>query len=411
MTHQSNKPENETLSDGGNVLLVWLALGPAIGMLAFMAMTPFYPLIASDLGVSVAALGQIITVTTLGSTVLALLAGPLADRYGHMRGLAVGVASTAISAGLIALSYGYMMLLVVGVVASIGQAIIRPAAQAIAGTRYQEHRRRRALSLVTAGLSGGGLIGFPVLTTIGGEYGWRWAFVLLASIAFVVTIALGHLARQDTPIERSGDVLSKELFNTYRSIMGNTVVVSLLVAALLRSAMIWGFYTYRAAFFIEQHRFTVEQAGFLITAAGVGLLAGSSIAGSKFAGKIASPIWLVSLTLSMGLIGWLVLGLTEINSGVATAGVVLFSLCLGMVAVPGRLLLLDASSRGIATTMTLNGAFSNLGIALGSGAGGILLATGGYHLVGVSLLSFGALSTTMVLLSSRQMQHAKAQEQ
>jgi MFS family permease len=60
-----------------------LCLATFVGVLTFVAPAPFFPAMARDLGVGVPLLGQVVAAMLLLSALLGLVAGPLADRYGH----------------------------------------------------------------------------------------------------------------------------------------------------------------------------------------------------------------------------------------------------------------------------------------------------------------------------------------
>src|SRR5215212_10873238 len=62
-----------------------LCLGMFVAMLTFVAPAPFFPAMARDLDVGVPLLGQVVAAMLLMSAAIGLVAGPLADSYGHRR--------------------------------------------------------------------------------------------------------------------------------------------------------------------------------------------------------------------------------------------------------------------------------------------------------------------------------------
>jgi predicted MFS family arabinose efflux permease len=68
--------------------------------------------------------------------------------------------------------------------------------------------------------------------------------------------------------------------------------------------------------------------------------------------------------------------------------------------VAGTTLLVNTTPAGSATTMVLNGSATNLGSAGGGLIGGILLATGGYAAIGLTLPLFAIASSLVIWLSS-----------
>src|SRR4028119_1258465 len=82
-----------------------------IGTLNLMAISPFLVDIADDLDSSVALLGQTSTATIFFGALVGLIAGPLADHYGHRRVLIVGFIALVVSALGAAAATSYALLL------------------------------------------------------------------------------------------------------------------------------------------------------------------------------------------------------------------------------------------------------------------------------------------------------------
>ena len=78
----------------GRSVLPALALGSFITTLTFAAPAPFLTDISEDFAVGVPLLGQITAAMLILSAPLALVAGPLADRYGSRRLILLGLAAT-----------------------------------------------------------------------------------------------------------------------------------------------------------------------------------------------------------------------------------------------------------------------------------------------------------------------------
>ena len=137
-----------------------LTLAVAVNIICSRALAVFLPVVAADLGTSVALLGQVPGATLLLAGVLALVAGPLADRYGHRRMLVIGVVSVVISAVATGLAPNLPILLAVTLVGAVARASVAPTAQAVVATMFANERvRRRALSWVTAGFSTATIVG------------------------------------------------------------------------------------------------------------------------------------------------------------------------------------------------------------------------------------------------------------
>src|SRR5687768_1678843 len=149
-------------SDGW--LVAAITLGPMLGTLGALALAPFLPVIAAELGTTVPLLGQVPALMTLAAAGLGLLAGPLADQYGHRRLLLVGSAAVVAYGVGTALAGSYALLLLAGLLGAVSRAIVSPVSLAVAATRFSGQRGRRVQSLVVAGIAGSGIVGVPLLT-------------------------------------------------------------------------------------------------------------------------------------------------------------------------------------------------------------------------------------------------------
>ncbi|MEZ4570614.1 MAG: MFS transporter [Thermomicrobiales bacterium] len=148
-------------------LLAPLALTSFIGLLNGFALGPFLPSISDDIGTSVPVLGQIATATFLMTAVGGLFVGPLADQLGHRRMILVGLVATIISAGGTALAPGSGSVLVTRMIGGVGGSVASGVPLAVAGSRFAGDARRRALSIITATVAAGAVVGAPMLTSIG----------------------------------------------------------------------------------------------------------------------------------------------------------------------------------------------------------------------------------------------------
>ena len=72
-----------------------LCLATFVGVLTFVAPAPVVAAEARGEGVGVPLLGQVVAAMLLLSALLGLVAGPLADRYGHRRLIVLGLSAAA----------------------------------------------------------------------------------------------------------------------------------------------------------------------------------------------------------------------------------------------------------------------------------------------------------------------------
>jgi predicted MFS family arabinose efflux permease len=163
----------------------WLALAAfAIGTEAFV-IAGLLPVVSADLQISVAATGQLVTAYALayalGSPILAVAFNNF-DR----RDVLTLALSGFIAANLLAVaSTSFPLLLASRVLMAMGAALCTPTAIGVAVALASPERRGRAVALVTSGITVATVIGVPLGTMIGNQFGWRATFVMVAALGAV----------------------------------------------------------------------------------------------------------------------------------------------------------------------------------------------------------------------------------
>lgn len=375
-----------------------IAIGAAcfLWMLNFLALTPFFPFVAKDLNTSVALLGQVTGLLALVSIPVGMITGPLADRYGHRKVLLAGMSTLGIGSLITAIAPSYGVLMLMAPFGAVSQAIIRPLAVAIAGTHLAGDNRRGAVGLATIGMSIGTMAGIPMLTTIAYFGGWRASFGFLTALNVLVTVYLAWSIPPDAPSAGDGS-RSRLGLSAYSSLVADFPTMLLIASSLVRSISLWGFNTYRGAFFVYRFGITSQEVGWIFTISGMGLFLGGAVASSRFA---RLPLhWLAIVgTAAIGLGGGLamVLPLRILPAIVLTA---LTSFGLGFSLVATDTLIVNRAAGQRATATSLNRVSTNIGVAVGSSGGGLMIAVDGYPLLGITVLSFGAVALLLLWLS------------
>lgn len=171
------------------VLILLSLCNFVIGTGAFVISGILEP-IGTDLGVSVAAAGQAMTVYALATALLAPLALVFTGRWPRRRALLVSMGIFAGGNLLCALAPSLPVLLLGRVVMGVG-AMFTPVAAGIAVALVEPARRGQALALVFLGVSLSYVVGLPLGAWLGLRFGWHWpiAAVALAAVAAAAALA------------------------------------------------------------------------------------------------------------------------------------------------------------------------------------------------------------------------------
>jgi predicted MFS family arabinose efflux permease len=377
----------------GRMVLPALCLGSFITTLNFAAPAPFFPAMAEDLDVSVALLGQVTAATMIVSAPLALVVGPLADRFGARRFIAVGLVGTAVSLFDYALAPIFAMLFIASLAGAISEATVPGLSLAIAGTRFSGAAARKAIGWTVAALASAPIIGIPILTTIGDIAGWRAAFLTAGFAAAVITV-LVMTWLPDDPRPATGAPPACGILDAYRPLLRDGAMRRLFACTLTRSLCWMGLLTYYGALLEERFDMDTTDIGLVYMLAGAGYFAGSLVAGGPLARLPARPLVAVSnivLALANAVIflAWLSTPLT-----IALLPVGTFAGAVGWVGLTSALA--AETPAGAGTTMVLNSSLFNLGAAIGAALGGLLLAVGGFDAVAIGLPLAGLLSALLI---------------
>lgn len=148
------------------------------------------PEVADELDVSTGMAGQLVTVFALTFAVGAPVLGVLLDPYPRRRVLLTALAVFALANLAAALAPGFAALVVLRAVAGLSAAVVSSTAFATAAQGAPKRQQGAYLSMVTAGLTVALFTGVPMGAWIGGLYGWRSTFVLIAGVALLATVVL-----------------------------------------------------------------------------------------------------------------------------------------------------------------------------------------------------------------------------
>ena len=378
------------------VVVGTLALATFVGMLGSFGLTPFLPVIAGELGVGVALLGQVPSLTNLLAAALGLVIGPLADGVGARRLLLLGLLAGVVGAIGVAVSVSYGMLLLVAVFTAVGRAAVLPVAQAIAGGHYTGAGRRRAIQWTIMGLSATAIVGIPLLTLVDAVLGWRAAFGGLALLSAGVVVLGRRTLPPDGPIARERVRLGA-ILPAYAPLRGHRATLGLLGWTLVGQVGISAVFVYLGAFLVQQHGLPGPLVGASYLVVGLGYFCGSTVVGGRVGHLAPRPLVIGSRVLEALLLAG-GLGL-PVGAAAAMTLITLGTIMGGVNTVTATTLLVSDTPAGRATTMTANGAAMSLGAALGGGLGGLLLTLGGYSLLGLGVLTCMLASSLVVWLA------------
>lgn len=346
-----------------NPRLLLLALAAfTLSMDAFV-MIGMVPVIAREMRVTEGMTGQLITAFSLTYALIGPGLAALAARFPRNRVLIMALAAFCLTNLGATLAPTFAFLFVMRIVSGASSALYVPLAYAIGFSLAPPEKRGQALSLIMGGSTVALVLGGPLGTWIGEQWGWRLSFGLVAAASGITCLVLWlvHLPQlAETP------VLS-------RAAKWAPVREPRLILAFF-PAFLWivGFYivyTYLAPLLEDQMHVT-DVSGLLLVF-GLGTVAGNWL-GGKLADRFGTVrLILVSLMLLiaiLALFSWMTAELLGMLPALFLLGMAMPSLS---IAQQHRMLSLAPAHAPVISSF--NSSIMYLGSALGAALGGTLL--------------------------------------
>jgi MFS transporter, DHA1 family, inner membrane transport protein len=349
--------------------------------------------IAEDLSVSVANAGLLVTVFAVTFAVGSPILVSSASGVGRRRLLVGALILFTLANVAAALAPSFSVLLGARVVAACGAAIFTPVASAVAASLAPPELRGRALSVRTMGVNIAWLVGVPLGTVVGGYYGWRTSFVLVAALAMVAALGVRSLLPAVEASAR-GDFLSNLTVVKRGAVVAG---LGLTVLALMASFVVL---TYVRPMLENLTHFDTEGVGLMLAVFGL-----ASIPGTLLGGYVADrwgyrvSMIAVLAVLSMSLFSFSLLSTAQAGSVLAVLGtgaaLVAWSVAAFAFLPLQQYSLIEVAPEGQNTVLALNASAIQAGQGLGAGLGALALYYGSVGSLGWvgALCAVGAFAT------------------
>nr|WP_245354249.1 MFS transporter [Brachybacterium sacelli] len=350
--------------------MIWLAVATFTTGIDGYVLAGLLPDIASDLEVTAALAGQLVSAFALTSAVAGPVLGATTSGWEQRRTIMVALTTFVLGNLLTAIAPSYSLALGGRVLAALGACLLGAAVTGYVVHLVPERHRGRALSFVLGGWMTATALGVPVGLILG-QSSWRLPLVLVSVVGAIALLGIGLRL---PPLRYPSSSLGARL----RPLAQPRLVAGLLVSTGVLCAS-YTCFTYAVLILQPTHR-----AGWMmiVIMCGYGL---ASMLGNAVTGRLVdrySPVRVLTVILTAllvdALFGALALSLAA-PMAVAVLSVVWFLLAgigNGGHAVPQQARLAGMAPASVAVVMALNASAISLGSALGGGVGGLALATG-----------------------------------
>lgn len=262
----------ETQPSTGLMLVMFILL---LASYAINAMDrQIFPLLATDIrkefDFSLADVGLLSTIFTLGMAVAGWPTGYLLARFSRKTVLQIGVAIFSTGTLLTAFASGMSDMLFYRAATGVGEAMQLTALIAIATTTFVR-ARAVAVGSVNASFGIGAIIGPLIASAALAAYGsWRGPIILFGLIGFAAIVVIALLVRPAFS-EMQGRTDGGQLRGGAKSLMNrNTVILVLL--SVIGGLIIYGYLGMYPVFLREQLHYSPAQTGRVMSIYGIGAL-------------------------------------------------------------------------------------------------------------------------------------------
>ena len=182
-----------------SIVLLALAMGGfAIGTAEFAAMS-LLPFFSIGLGVDEPAAGHVISIYAFGVVIGAPVIAVLGARMPRRTLLLWLMGGYAIANSLSAIAPTYETMLLFRFISGLPHGAYFGVAALTAASLVPPNKRAQAMARIMLGLTVSTIIGVPMATSIGLNFGWRWGFGIVGMLGALTVLLIWRFVPQDTP--------------------------------------------------------------------------------------------------------------------------------------------------------------------------------------------------------------------
>lgn len=324
--------------------------------------------VSSDLGVSIAAAGLLISGYALGVVVGAPVMTIATRRWPRKTVLLVLMAIFTLGNAACALAPDYATLMAARVVTAFAHGTFFGVGSVVATGLVAPDRRASAIAIMFTGLTVANILGVPFGTWLGQTLGWRATFWAVTLVGIVAMAVIAAFVPRNTSAPEDGD------WRSDLTVLARPPVLLGLLTTVLGFGGMFAVFTYIAPILTRLTGFADAAVSPILLVFGAGLIAGNLI-GGRLADWRLVPSMLGSLLALAAVMALMTFALHDRIAMVAFVG--LLGAAAFATVPPLQMWVLEkATGAGQSLASSFNIAAFNLGNALGAWLGGFVIDHG-----------------------------------
>jgi DHA1 family inner membrane transport protein len=385
------------------VLLLLLSVAAFLTLLSVLMLGPLLVALAHEFQTSVAIVGQLAAATAITWGITAPLAGPIADAYGRRLMLLTGLLLMAVGILGSVLAWTYGTLLVLRLLTGVGAALVPSNSVALLADVFPPAERGKAIGWVVSATGVSAVVGVPLVAFLLDAGGWRLPFFVLGTASLGVWIPFWiWLPRRPRRPDQA-----VAFFSHYREVGANVTFWYVQAVGALQQMVFICLFSYLAAYLMQTYHMQARDTVLPLAVAGSGVIAGGFL-GGRVADHRSRLAWFAMACVGSGVLAVLVF--TARVSPWATVVLAFGAASLARISTavtPTLSLELAGGSRTTATGLGAMG--SQMGVFGGASIGGLMLALGGFPMVGLLCLGVAVIAAMVIRFKVRDSEEFLAQ--
>lgn len=373
-------------------LLILLALGNfVVGMGAFVLIGIVSP-IAEGLGVSTADVGIVLTSYAVAYALLSPIGAALTGRLPRRTVLTAALTMFCAGSLISALAPSLTVLAASRVLVAMGAALFTPLAAGVAVAVAPPEQRGRALAKVYGGMTLAQVAGVPAGAWLAYRFGWHAPFFVVAAMAALCAAVLVR------SIPANVSFPAGNLASIVTALGNKKLMIAVSFTATVMAA-VYLLFTFFAPLIQASTGSNPETRAAYLMLFGIGAVSGNHL-GGILTDKLG-PFRTLVMVCAAHILLLPVFSLIPLHPVVLAVLVFAWSNFAWCFVAPQQARLVTIAPQAAALSLALNAAMIYLGIAIGSAAGGELVAWAGLGVLGVSASAMAVLALIHLVWSDR----------
>ncbi len=252
--------------------IAFMAVATFASQAMVRAVDTLLPQIATDVGTTVGQASIVVTAYAIMHGTVQLIIGPIGDRLGKYRVVAVACALSAVMVTLCGLAQSLPALAIARLASGATAAWIIPLGLAFVADVVPYERRQQVLGQFLSGQIIGQMFGQAAAGVLGDYFGWRNVFFFLAGIFAVAAVAL-FFELAVNPITRTAGQANerpRNMFADYGALFANRWARFVLLIVFFEGMLVFGIFTYVGADLHARFGMSFTAIGLTVGAFGIG---------------------------------------------------------------------------------------------------------------------------------------------